>query len=128
MAWEKEVRDKIVAGENTLTVHFASPLKAVEPIYSLTGIDYPADNDRSTPHLSAYARKAPYHYGWDWGIRLVGCGIWRPARLVLYDGCRIDDAFTRTLHIDNDRARLATDLTIVNENRQAAFGFADDFV
>ena len=122
VAWEKEVRDKIVAGENTLTVHFASPLKAVEPIYRQTGIDYPADNDRSTPHLSAYARKAPYHYGWDWGIRLVGCGIWRPARLVLYDGCRIDDAFTRTLHIDNDRARLATDLTIVNENRQAAEG------
>ena len=95
VAWEKEVRDKIVAGKNTLTVHFTSPLKSVEPIYRLTGIDYPADNDRSTPHLSAYARKAPYHYGWDWGIRLVGCGIWRPARLVLYDGCRIDVGTTK---------------------------------
>ena len=116
VAWEKEVKPLLVAGENTLTVHFTSPLKAVEPIYRQTGIDYPADNDHSTPHLSVYARKAPYHYGWDWGIRLVGCGIWRPARLLLYNGLRIDDAFTRTLHVDNDRAELSTDLFVVNEN------------
>lgn len=120
VAWEQEVKEWLVVGENRLTVQFTSPLKAVEPIYRQTGIDYPADNDRSTPHLSVYARKAPYHYGWDWGIRMVGCGIWRPARLMLYTGCRIDDAFTRTLHIDSDRAQLATDLTIVNENSRAS--------
>lgn len=66
VAWEKEVKELMVPGENTLTVLFTSPLKAVVPLYEQTGIDYPADNDRSTPHLSAYARKAPYHYGWDW--------------------------------------------------------------
>lgn len=122
VAWEQEVKEWLVVGENRLTVQFTSPLKAVDPIYRQTGIDYPADNDRSTPHLSVYARKAPYHYGWDWGIRMVGCGIWRPARLMLYHGCRIDDAFTRTLHIDSDRAQLATDLTIVNETSRAAEG------
>lgn len=115
VAWEKEVKELMVPGENTLTVLFTSPLKAVVPLYEQTGIDYPADNDRSTPHLSAYARKAPYHYGWDWGIRMVGCGIWRPVQLLFHNGCRIDDAFTRTIRIDNDRASLTTDLLVANE-------------
>ena len=118
IAWEQEVKEWLVVGENTLTIRFTSPLTAVEPIYRQTGIDYPADNDRSTPHLSVYARKAPYHYGWDWGIRMVGCGIWRPARLVFYHGCRIANAFTRTERLASHEAALSTDLLVVNENHR----------
>lgn len=31
----------------------------------------PAENSR------LYARKAQYHYGWDWGPALITCGIWK---------------------------------------------------
>ena len=32
-----------------------------------------------------WARKAPYHYGWDWGPRFVTSGIWRPVTLEAWD-------------------------------------------
>ena len=38
-----------------------------------------------------FARKAPYHYGWDWGPRFVTSGIWRPVALEAWDEARLDD-------------------------------------
>ena len=35
----------------------------------------PAANDQAAEMVSMYARKAPYHYGWDWGPRFVTSGI-----------------------------------------------------
>ena len=29
----------------------------------------------------AYVRKAQFHFGWDWGPKLTGCGIWKEVRL-----------------------------------------------
>jgi beta-mannosidase len=31
--------------------------------------------------LRCYTRKAQYQYGWDWGPRLLTCGIWKPVYL-----------------------------------------------
>lgn len=35
-------------------------------------------------------RKAPYHWGWDWGPKLMTAGLWRPIRLEKYS-CRVVD-------------------------------------
>jgi len=37
-----------------------------------------------TPNFDerAFVRKAQYMFGWDWGPRLVSCGIWKPAHLL----------------------------------------------
>ncbi|UUZ86275.1 hypothetical protein LJK88_24415 [Paenibacillus sp. P26] len=42
-----------------------------------------------------FARKAPYHYGWDWGPRLVTSGIWREVKLEAWSGSRIADLYIR---------------------------------
>jgi beta-mannosidase len=36
-----------------------------------------------------FSRKEASDFGWDWGVRLVTCGIWRSIRLAAYDGGRI---------------------------------------
>lgn len=36
------------------------------------------------------ARKAQYHWGWDWGPALASCGPWRPVRLETYNS-RVED-------------------------------------
>ncbi|WP_297194633.1 glycoside hydrolase family 2 protein [uncultured Porphyromonas sp.] len=69
---------------NTLELHFSSPLRAALPLYEASGkLNYPADNDHSQLRLSVFTRKAPYHYGWDWGERMLTLGPWRPIRLLL---------------------------------------------
>lgn len=40
-----------------------------------------------------FARKAGYHYGWDWGPRLVTSGIWKPVYIEAWDGMKITDVF-----------------------------------
>ncbi|KAL2815174.1 glycoside hydrolase superfamily [Aspergillus granulosus] len=41
------------------------------------------------------ARKAAYHWGWDWGPILVTSGPWRPIRLETYPG-RIEDLWMQS--------------------------------
>lgn len=69
--------------KNELRIEFKSAIKTAEPIYDSHYIRLPADNDRNTKATSVFTRKAPYQYGWDWGPRLVGVGIWRPVYLEL---------------------------------------------
>ncbi|CEP22777.1 MAN2 [Cyberlindnera jadinii] len=66
-------------GINTLLLKF-HPVdhikdKPFEPITLLPEFG----NDRM------FVRKAQYHYGWDWGPRLITCGVYKPVELVLWD-------------------------------------------
>ncbi len=88
-----EVKPVLRKGVNQLLVRFRSPVKEVLPQLQTNGFDYPASNDHSPWRTSVYTRKAPYSYGWDWGIRLATCGIWRPVRLVFSDVARIEDYY-----------------------------------
>ena len=82
VAHEVDIRPYVKAS-NRLEVRFRSPLTAALPLYEAAGINYPADNDHAEKHLSVFTRKAPYHYGWDWGERMITIGIWRPVRVLL---------------------------------------------
>jgi beta-mannosidase len=43
----------------------------------------------------AFVRKAQYMFGWDWGPRLVSCGIWQPVRLIAHAGRLLDVHITQ---------------------------------
>ena len=79
----------------------------MKPAYDELGYRLPAVNDQATEMVSMFARKAPYHYGWDWGPRFVTSGIWRPVAIDAWDGARLDDVqvFQREL---TTRARELT--------------------
>ena len=64
--WEKDVSNLLKSGKNELKVVFHSPTKKVLPIMKQKKYKLPADNDQAGD-TSPYTRKAPYHYGWDWG-------------------------------------------------------------
>ena len=64
--WEVEVSNFLHSGINKLEVCFRSPIKEVLPAMSQKSYKLPADNDQAGK-TSPYSRKAPYHYGWDWG-------------------------------------------------------------
>jgi beta-mannosidase len=54
-----------------------------------------------------FARKEAADFGWDWGLRLLSSGIWRPIRLAAYDTARITDLLVRTDLKDPRRAVLS---------------------
>lgn len=109
-----QVKPVLRKGVNQLLVRFRSPVKEVLPQLQTNGFDYPASNDHSPWRTSVYTRKAPYSYGWDWGIRLATCGIWRPVRLVFSDVARIEDNYVCQDAVTQAKADVDNRLEINN--------------
>lgn len=106
------VKEWLVAGDNELRILFKSPIKTDMPKFLQDSIIYPAGNDASDIPLSIYARKAPYHYGWDWGPRLVTSGIWRPVVLRSWSKVVIRDVYWQQLQLDSTNADMQAEVTI----------------
>jgi beta-mannosidase len=104
--WAAEVTRDLRPGENTLEVHFRSPLPPALEARAALGYELPAGNDRGDPPSRVFVRKAAYHYGWDWGPRFVTSGIWRPVELVAWSGARIADFHLATDSLSDDFALL----------------------
>ena len=112
VGYKEEVRNILREGENLLYIYFHSPINHVILQWAAGGFDYPADNDHHNQKLSVFTRKAPYSYGWDWGIRMVTSGVWRPISLTLYDIARIDDMYVEQKEISKESADLNLNLEI----------------
>lgn len=95
VTWKCDVSDLLKIGENELHILFRSPTSEIREKAEATGMTYPAENDHSEDNLSVYIRKAPYHFGWDWGPRFVTSGVWRPICLNIYDQASIEDVYVK---------------------------------
>jgi beta-mannosidase len=95
--WHVDTKGLLKQGSNELRVYFHSPIKTDIPRFDAIKYPIEAGNDQSQnggvfdKKVSVFARKAGYHYGWDWGPRLVTSGIWRPVYLVGWDHIRIEN-------------------------------------
>ncbi|MDD2600836.1 MAG: glycoside hydrolase family 2 protein [Kiritimatiellae bacterium] len=111
-SWRKECKELLEPGENHLRVYFHSPIKIDLPKVLALDFAYPAVNDQSENggllerKVSVFARKAGYHYGWDWGPRLVTMGIWRPVYLEHWDELRFEDVHITTREITPASAQV----------------------
>ena len=100
---EVDVTDALRAGVNELEVRFASAERV--------GAERLASAERGlTPR--SMVRKAQYHWGWDWGPRLRGCGIWRDVSLVRVPTARVTDWWWRVRFHDDGSATVTVDATI----------------
>ena len=108
------IKQHLRLGENLLHIYFHSPIRQTLPQYASNGFNYPADNDHHEKHLSVFSRKAPYSYGWDWGIRMVTSGIWRPVTIRFYDAASISDYHVKQLSLTDQLAKLSNELEINN--------------
>ncbi|MCE4563951.1 glycoside hydrolase family 2 protein [Maribellus sp. CM-23] len=138
--WQVNVKEQLTEGENELRILFRSPITEGLKKYDANGFVYPgAENDQAErgqvedgKKVSIYTRKAGYHFGWDWGPRLVTSGIWRPVYLKAWDNAIIEDlrivqneiseekaTFTAVFEISSNKKRKAT-LAIANEGTTLA--------
>ncbi|MCU7548795.1 hypothetical protein OCK74_06680 [Chitinophagaceae bacterium LB-8] len=78
--WVVDVKQFVRNEKNRLLVHFYSAEHKVDSLAKAAlPLVRPSDNNRH------YVRKAQYHFGWDWGPRLITCGIWRNVKLKGWD-------------------------------------------
>ena len=112
--WSANVKDVIKDGMNNLEIHFRSPLKEVSG--QMNSIDHalPADNDQAGK-TSPYTRKAPYHYGWDWGPCLVTSGIWKEVELIGWEDWYVDQLQIKNKNVSKDTAELEVELTVLSD-------------
>jgi beta-mannosidase len=108
-----DVKPRLHAGDNELVVRFRSPIEAVQASYDHLGYKLPAANDQGKEMVSMWSRKAPYHYGWDWGPRFVTSGIWRPIALESWSGARLDDVQVFQNKLDAAAAELTIKVRVV---------------
>lgn len=97
--WKADVTGLVKEGENELHIVLRSPINEGIKKYDAQGFVIPvSENDLAEigeveggKMVSVYTRKAGYHFGWDWGPRLVTSGIWRPVILKAWDEAKIED-------------------------------------
>lgn len=102
----------LLLGKNELLVKFRSPINEVMAKHKAKGFTYPAENDKSEERLSVYSRKAPYHYGWDWGPRFVTSGIWRNVSIEFLAHSQISDIYVQQVSLENTQAHLVVNVTL----------------
>jgi beta-mannosidase len=90
-----EVMKLLQPGENELSIHFASPVRYAAEHDRLRRL--PGVNEMTIPG-NQYLRKAPCHFGWDWGPKLPPIGIWKDIRLEAGSLARLDDVHLRQTH------------------------------
>lgn len=113
------VKQWLQAGQNKLRIVFYSPVHHDMAAFLKDRLIYPAGNDASDIPLSIYARKAPYHYGWDWGPRLVTAGINGAITLAAWSKADIRDAWLQQQSLTEKSAtvRAVVSLQAVHEGK-----------
>ncbi len=111
---EIDVTDRLVEGSNELEVVFDSAVRTGmlrrQAYFEKEGI----------PHGTAwfderaFVRKAQYMSGWDWGPRLVSCGIWQPVALLEF-AARIVRFTVFQERLDDGRFRVWSETEVEGE-------------
>lgn len=110
--WRVSVKAALKTDGNVLRICFRSPVKVDMPKWEKHPYLYGASNDQSENgglldrKISVFARKAGYHYGWDWGPRLVTAGIWRDVYLQAWSDMRITDIYFRQEKVSKRQATI----------------------
>jgi len=113
--WRVDVKSTLKAGANQLLVIFPSPITegARAAVKDTWHRQIQVGDD-------SYLRKPAYEYGWDWGPRFVLSGIWRPAKLDVWDDAKLTNVHVRQRDVSADTAHLVIETEIDSAQRATA--------
>jgi len=116
--WRADVTNLLNKGSNELLITFRSPIEVNKPKLKELDYELPAGSESVKYKVSPFTRKAPYHFGWDWGPRLVTAGIWRPVYLESWDAARIANVHIRQNTLSDSLANLTAVVEIESNSNQ----------
>lgn len=111
--WEANCKPFLQAGDNILEIVFSS---ASNRFYADSlAYDYVLPGGKWV-----FARKAAYHFGWDWGPKFITSGIWKPVYLELWNQHRPLDIQLQTNTISEEQAGISAVLCVKSETAEQA--------
>jgi beta-mannosidase len=99
-SWEVDAKALLKSEGNVIRIVFDSPVQRAKEI--LSSISYPIPGDS----IRAVVRKPQFHFGWDWGPRLVTSGITKPIEWIAYDDARLVDFYFKQTEVSEQQAEL----------------------
>ena len=106
-----DVKSFLHTGLNEVRIYFHSASNRAKTLQADYPIQLPTDE-------RVFARKAQYQFGWDWGPRLVTCGIWKTVRLSGDNHMRVKSAhFTYVDPMETDTADIQIAMAFQAEHR-----------
>ncbi|ROH98082.1 beta-mannosidase [Chryseobacterium daecheongense] len=106
--WVIPVKEHLKSGENILLVQFKSAVSTGKELAKKVLFTMP-ESPRS------FVRKAQYHFGWDWGPRLVTAGIWKDVKLEFWNNAKLENVKVGQKNLTKDKADLAIQAEIITE-------------
>lgn len=110
--WTVDVKPFLRKGTNSIKLLFTSAIHYNGDRVKNYRYELPAGNETVPLKVSPFSRKAAYHFGWDWGPRFVGCGIWRPVYLNCWNHARITDTYCSTKEIGDTSATIDVEINV----------------
>ncbi|GAA3602406.1 glycoside hydrolase family 2 protein [Flavivirga amylovorans] len=119
LGWQVPCKPLLKEGVNVLRIVLESPIKIGLKKRERLGYELPnAVNDQSEKggvgkkQVAVFSRKPGYHFGWDWGPRLVTSGIWKQVKVVAWDTAKLTDVFIHQKKLDETEASLIAEIEI----------------
>jgi beta-mannosidase len=123
--WRADIKNALHAGANSILIRFRSPINEVLPVMARMSYQLPSPNDQGEK-TSPHTRKAPYHFGWDWGPRFVTSGIWKPVNVEAWDEARINDLHIAQRKVTSAAADLTAEVEVIADTDTDATVIVDD--
>jgi beta-mannosidase len=119
--WRRECKTVLRQKGNRLSIRFRNVFDENLPKYRRAPFPLQAfgNNDQSDVKIAMYSRKAQFHYGWDWGPRLITCGVWRRVVIEGWDAIRIQGARIVQERVSSSAADIASVVDIRSSSNQA---------
>jgi beta-mannosidase len=102
--WRWDVTGRLRPGDNEVAVLFHSAVRRAAELNAVRALDRPNETLPGGPYL----RKAPCHFGWDWGPKLPNIGIWQEVRLEAWSFARLEEVrIDQAVQVERARARVS---------------------
>ncbi len=111
--WEIYCKDYLQHGDNLLELVFESALNNYQK--ASEELEYPLPGGKWV-----LARKAAYHFGWDWGPCFITAGIWQPVYLKCWDNLRLTDLQLFTRNISDQQATIRMQISFQSDGKENA--------
>jgi len=108
--WKADVKRFLKKDSNLLYIYFESAEKKGVAMASKMPYKLPGDE-------KVFTRKAQYQYGWDWGPRLITCGIWKNVVLTGWQNCKLEDVHIIQDSVNEKTAYITAKLLIRSDDK-----------